>query len=54
MANYLKVSAVRNLIKSKEKRCSKDFIELLDREVYIIVMKTIENNKAMTLKEILR
>ena len=50
MAAYLKVSAVRNLVKSKGKRCSKDFIEAVDREVNSIVLKAIATCKAMTLK----
>ena len=54
MAAYLKVSAIRKLIKSKGKRCSKDYIADLDREVEQIVNRSIASNKAMTLKSLVQ
>jgi len=52
MANYLKVSSVKKLIKANEKRCSKDFIEALDKKVEEIINHNMANTKAITLKEL--
>jgi hypothetical protein len=53
MAAYLKVSAIKKMIKSKNHRCSKEFIEMIDRKVEEMVEKTIANTKAITLKELI-
>jgi hypothetical protein len=52
MAAYLKVSAIKKMIKSKGHRCSKEFIEQVDRQVEMMVNKAIEQTKAITLKEL--
>ena len=54
MAAYLKVSAIKKLVKSKEKRCSKDFIADLDREVELIINRAIVNCETVTLKNLIK
>ena len=52
MANYLKVSGIKQYIKSKGNRCSSGYIEQLDKLIEKTIDKSIENSKAVTLKEL--
>lgn len=42
MANYLKVSAIKKLVKDGGRRSGKDFIEALDNLVRTTVMRAVQ------------
>lgn len=43
-------SGVRELVKNVDKRCSMDFLEVLDRKLHTMVVKACKRNKKMTVK----
>jgi hypothetical protein len=53
MADYLKVSAIKKMIKASDHRCSMDFINALDKKVEEIIKTAISESKAITLKELI-